>query len=242
MPSPTLAGAVIPDARHSGAGRRRRGEPQGAALRFPFCTPPTARQGRPGSHPPPGRRPRVPTQPGPCEAGVMHTSSPTRSRRRAREAAGLLPLPKGRPHHRPGPAPGPAAEASTPRKPARVPAQAPAPAAEDRAGPTSTSASPTGSPPPSRPGPASGRCPGIPARTGQRRVLPVNAATGKPYRGINTVVLWATAQAEGYPSAVWATYRQWAELGAQVRKGEQCQPRGVLEGQRPGRRRGWRQQ
>jgi len=37
-------------------------------------------------------------------------------------------------------------------------------------------------------------------------------------------VLWATAQAEGYPSAVWATYRQWAELGAQVRKGEQSSP------------------
>jgi len=48
--------------------------------------------------------------------------------------------------------------------------------------------------------------------------------TGKPYRGVNTVVLWATAQAEGYPGAVWATYRQWAELGAQVRKGEQSSP------------------
>jgi len=55
-------------------------------------------------------------------------------------------------------------------------------------------------------------------------VLPVNAVTGKPYRGVNTVVLWVTAQAEGYPSAVWATYRQWAELGAQVRKGEQSSP------------------
>ena len=54
--------------------------------------------------------------------------------------------------------------------------------------------------------------------------LPVNAATGKPYRGINTVVLWATAQAEGYPSAVWGTYRQWAELGTQVRRGEQSSP------------------
>ncbi len=54
--------------------------------------------------------------------------------------------------------------------------------------------------------------------------LPVNAATGKAYRGINTAMLWATAQAEGYPSAVWANYRQWAELGAQVRKGEQSSP------------------
>ena len=37
-------------------------------------------------------------------------------------------------------------------------------------------------------------------------------------------MLWATAQAEGYPSAAWATYRQWAKLGAQVRKGERSSP------------------
>ena len=59
---------------------------------------------------------------------------------------------------------------------------------------------------------------------GSAPVLPINAASGKPYRGVNTVVLWATAQAEAYPSAVWATYRQWAELGAQVRKGEKSSP------------------
>jgi len=63
-----------------------------------------------------------------------------------------------------------------------------------------------------------------PGADGATPQLPVNAVTGKPYRGINTVVLWATAQAEGYPSAVWATYRQWQELGAQVRKGEQSSP------------------
>ena len=43
-------------------------------------------------------------------------------------------------------------------------------------------------------------------------------------RGVNTVVLWVTAQAEGCRSAVWAIYRQWAELGAQVRKGERASP------------------
>ncbi|WP_420608210.1 ArdC family protein [Novosphingopyxis sp.] len=68
------------------------------------------------------------------------------------------------------------------------------------------------------------RMPWHPGADGVAPVLPVNAATGKPYRGVNTVVLWATAQAEGYPSAVWATYRQWAELGAQVRKGERASP------------------
>ena len=63
-----------------------------------------------------------------------------------------------------------------------------------------------------------------PGADGAAPRLPVNATTGKPYRGVNTVVLWATAQAEGYPSAVRATYRQWQELGAQVRKGEQSSP------------------
>ena len=63
-----------------------------------------------------------------------------------------------------------------------------------------------------------------PGANGAAPRLPVNAATGKPYRGVNTVVLWAAGQAEGYPGAAWATYRQWAELGAQVRKGERASP------------------
>jgi antirestriction protein ArdC len=49
---------------------------------------------------------------------------------------------------------------------------------------------------------------------------PVNAVSKRPYRGVNILVLWATAQAKGYKSGTWATYRQWQELGAQVRKGE----------------------
>ena len=68
------------------------------------------------------------------------------------------------------------------------------------------------------------RMPWHPGADGAVPVLPVNAATGKSHRGVNTVVLWATAQAENYPSAVWATYRQWVELGAQVRKGERASP------------------
>lgn len=49
---------------------------------------------------------------------------------------------------------------------------------------------------------------------------PTNIASGNPYRGINTVSLWAAAHASGYASGVWGTYRQWQALGAQVRKGE----------------------
>jgi antirestriction protein ArdC len=50
---------------------------------------------------------------------------------------------------------------------------------------------------------------------------PVNAVTRKPYRGVNVLSLWATAIERGYRSSVWATYAQWQQLGAQVRKGEE---------------------
>jgi len=51
-------------------------------------------------------------------------------------------------------------------------------------------------------------------------LLPTNAATGKPYRGVNVVTLWAEATIKRYISGHWASYRQWQELGAQVRKGQ----------------------
>ena len=50
--------------------------------------------------------------------------------------------------------------------------------------------------------------------------LPVNALTGKHYRGINTLALWCAEQTHGYGDTRWATYKQWAELGAQVKRGE----------------------
>lgn len=49
---------------------------------------------------------------------------------------------------------------------------------------------------------------------------PVNVASKKHYRGVNIVALWAASEQSGYTSALWGTYRQWAEAGAQVRKGE----------------------
>lgn len=37
---------------------------------------------------------------------------------------------------------------------------------------------------------------------------------------MNVIALWVAAQEQGYSSDRWATYKQWQELGAQVRKGE----------------------
>lgn len=48
-------------------------------------------------------------------------------------------------------------------------------------------------------------------------VRPVNASTGKPYRGVNVLSLWADASLRDFQSGYWATYRQWQSLGAQVR-------------------------
>ncbi len=43
---------------------------------------------------------------------------------------------------------------------------------------------------------------------------------GAPYRGVNVLLLWGEAQAKGFTSSTWMTYRQAQEIGAQVRKGE----------------------
>jgi antirestriction protein ArdC len=45
---------------------------------------------------------------------------------------------------------------------------------------------------------------------------------GSAYRGINTVMLWIAAQAAGYASPYWMTYRQAEVLKGQVRKGEKA--------------------
>lgn len=52
--------------------------------------------------------------------------------------------------------------------------------------------------------------------------MPHNAKTGDLYKGSNTLTLWIVKDSHGYSSDTWATYKQWAELGAQVRKGEKA--------------------
>jgi antirestriction protein ArdC len=56
--------------------------------------------------------------------------------------------------------------------------------------------------------------------SGKFAFSPINVTSKKPYRGINTVCLWAASQAKGYERGEWGTYQQWQERGAQVRKGE----------------------
>lgn len=49
---------------------------------------------------------------------------------------------------------------------------------------------------------------------------PTNAITGRAYRGLNVITLWMDGDAAKFQTGQWATYRQWNEHGAQVRKGE----------------------
>lgn len=53
-----------------------------------------------------------------------------------------------------------------------------------------------------------------------RTALPSNLATGKPYRGINVLMLASEAVSQGYEDSRWVTLKQANELGARVRKGE----------------------
>lgn len=58
------------------------------------------------------------------------------------------------------------------------------------------------------------------APTDDRMPLLPLRANGTPYRGVNILLLWGAAFEGGYRSNVWMTYKQAAERGAQVRKGE----------------------
>lgn len=50
--------------------------------------------------------------------------------------------------------------------------------------------------------------------------FPKSLSTGKPYRGINTLLLAMTGWAEGYDSTYWATFNQIKKEGGRVCKGE----------------------
>jgi antirestriction protein ArdC len=58
--------------------------------------------------------------------------------------------------------------------------------------------------------------------SGRYAFSPLNVTSRKAYRGVNTLCLWAAAQANGYESGEWGTYKQWQERGAQVLKGEKA--------------------
>lgn len=59
-----------------------------------------------------------------------------------------------------------------------------------------------------------------PWQPGADRSLPYNGSTGVPYKGANSLYLYAVGQLRGYDDNRWMTYVQAEKLGAQVRRGE----------------------
>jgi antirestriction protein ArdC len=57
-------------------------------------------------------------------------------------------------------------------------------------------------------------------RPGVAFTIPKNALTEKQYRGSNILSLWIDADVKKFENQTWATFKQWQELGAHVRKGE----------------------
>lgn len=57
-------------------------------------------------------------------------------------------------------------------------------------------------------------------RPGVAFTIPKNALTENAYRGSNILSLWIDADEKKFEHQIWATFKQWQELGAQVRKGE----------------------
>jgi antirestriction protein ArdC len=50
--------------------------------------------------------------------------------------------------------------------------------------------------------------------------LPFNTSTGNKYRGVNIVLLWASALKHGFQSNEWGTFNHWNAAGEYIRKGE----------------------
>lgn len=51
---------------------------------------------------------------------------------------------------------------------------------------------------------------------------PTNIESGKQYRGVNVLGLWASSYLQGFQEPVWGTFKQWSEKGLFVRKGEKA--------------------
>ena len=58
------------------------------------------------------------------------------------------------------------------------------------------------------------------SQAGGASIFPRNAVSGRPYSGVNVLLLWAKADDHGYSDGRWLTFKQAKELGGSVRGGE----------------------
>lgn len=65
----------------------------------------------------------------------------------------------------------------------------------------------------------------LPWKKGKRTgIIPINAASGHHYNGLNVLTLWCEREEKDYPTPYWCTYKQCQGMGGQVRKGEKSSP------------------
>lgn len=55
-----------------------------------------------------------------------------------------------------------------------------------------------------------------------RPAIPISISSGKPYRGVNVLILWSSSIKRGYGSPYWGTLNAWNGVDCRVRKGEQA--------------------
>ena len=60
--------------------------------------------------------------------------------------------------------------------------------------------------------------------TRQNTLQPMNAGTMREYRDVNLLMLSAAAEINSHQDGRWASFRQWQQIGAQVRRGEKGTP------------------
>jgi len=60
----------------------------------------------------------------------------------------------------------------------------------------------------------------MPWHTAGSHFAPLNATTGNYYQGFNILALYVAGTDNNYPTPKWATYNQWQDADAQVRRGE----------------------
>jgi len=58
----------------------------------------------------------------------------------------------------------------------------------------------------------------------QQAIGLTNIASGKAYRGVNVLTLWAVSMNRGYHGGAWGTFKQWKDREQFVRKGEKGAP------------------
>ena len=57
---------------------------------------------------------------------------------------------------------------------------------------------------------------------GQRLLLPLSISSGKPYQGVNVLILWGAALKQRYSSPYWGSLNAWNQNGCRVKKGERA--------------------